>query len=141
VQCEEALCDSCLSTEEDKQDLKRILALRYEGNIKDYMTQKTYYNTKLGLKGPAWIAQIMLGLPSWFKDHCSMKVGRTYDKENYEEAIMVVGLRHEERQREIEYEKKLDETWSKKDRCKGKEISKPESSSYRGNRKKSYDKG
>jgi hypothetical protein len=26
------------------------------------MTQNTYYNTKLGLKGPAWVAQIALGL-------------------------------------------------------------------------------
>jgi hypothetical protein len=72
-------------------------ALRYEGDIEDYMTQKTYYNTKLGLKGRAWVAQINLGLMSWFKDCCSMKLGKTYDDEDYEEAIMVVGLHHEER--------------------------------------------
>jgi hypothetical protein len=60
------------------------------------MTQKTYYYTKLGLKGPAWVAQIVLGLPSYFKDCSSIKLGRTYDKEDYEEAIMVVGLHHEE---------------------------------------------
>jgi hypothetical protein len=141
VQYEEALCDHFLSTEEDKRDLERMSALRYEGDIEDYMTQKTYYNTKLGLKGPAWVAQIALGLLSWFKDCCSMKLGRTYDEEDYEEAITVVSLRHEERQREIEHEKNLDEARSKKDKGKGKEISKPESSSHRGDRKKPYDKG
>jgi hypothetical protein len=48
---------------------------------------------------------------------------------------------HEEREREIEHEKKLDEAQSKKDEGKGKEISKPGSSSHRGDRKKPYDKG
>jgi hypothetical protein len=38
-----------------------------------------------------------------------MKFGGTYDEEHYKEAIMVLGLCHEERQREIEHEKKLDE--------------------------------
>jgi hypothetical protein len=42
-------------------------AVRYEYDIEDYMTQKTYYNTKFGLKVLAWVAQIALGLPSWFK--------------------------------------------------------------------------
>jgi hypothetical protein len=65
------------------------------------MTQKSCYNTKFGLKGPAWVAQIALGLPSCFKDRCSMKLRRSYDEEDYEEAIMVVSLRHEERQWEI----------------------------------------
>jgi hypothetical protein len=68
-----------------------------------------------------------------------MKFGRKYDKEDYKEAITVVDLCHEERQREIENEKKLDEARSKKDKDKGKEISKPKSSSHRGNRKKPYD--
>jgi hypothetical protein len=53
VQYEEALCKRFLSAEEDKRDLKRMSALRYEGDIGDYMTQMTYYNIKLGLKGPA----------------------------------------------------------------------------------------
>jgi hypothetical protein len=53
VQYEEALCDCFLSAEEDKRDLERMLALRYKGDIEDYMTQKTYYNTKLGPKGLA----------------------------------------------------------------------------------------
>jgi hypothetical protein len=140
VQYEEALCECFLSADEDKRDLKSMLALRYEGDIEDYMTQKTYYNTKLGLKSLAWVAQIALGLPSWFKDYCSMKLGRTYDEEDYEEAITVVSLCHEERQREIEHEKKLDEAWSKKDKGKGKDSSKPESSNHKGDRKKLYDK-
>jgi hypothetical protein len=60
----EALCDCILSIEKDKRDLERMSALRYEGNIEAYITQKTYYNTKLGLKGLGWIAQIALGLLS-----------------------------------------------------------------------------
>jgi hypothetical protein len=36
-------------------------------------------------------------------------LGGTYDKENYEEAIMVVRLGDEERQRGIEPEKKFDQ--------------------------------
>jgi hypothetical protein len=141
VQYEEALCDRFVNTEEDTQDLERISALRYEGNIEDYMTEKTNYNTKLDLKGPGWVAQIALDLPSWFKDHYSMKLARTYDKKDYKEAIMVVSLHHEERQRKIDHEKKLDETQSKKDKGKGKEISKPESSSHREDQKKPYDEG
>jgi hypothetical protein len=54
---------------------------------------------------------------------------------------MVVGLCHEERQREIEYEKKLDKARSKTDKDKGKDSSKPESSNHKGHRKKLYDKG
>jgi hypothetical protein len=94
----------------------------------------------LGLKGLARVAQIALGLPSWFKDRCSMKLGRIYNEEDYEEAIMVVSLWHEERQREIEYKKKLDKAWSKKDKCKGKDSSKPKSLNHKGDRKKPYDK-
>jgi hypothetical protein len=105
------------------------------------MIQKTYYNTKLGLKGLAWVAQIALNLPSRFKNRCSMKLCRTYDEEDYEKAIMVVGLRHEERQREIEYMTKLDEAQSKKDNGKGKDSSKPESLNHKGDRKKPYNKG
>jgi uncharacterized cupredoxin-like copper-binding protein len=104
------------------------------------MTQMTYYNRKLGLKGPAWVAQITLRLPSWFKDRCSMKLGRTYDKEDYEEAITMVSLCHEEIQREIEHEMKLDEAWSKQDKGKGKNSSKPESSNHKHDSKKIYDK-
>jgi hypothetical protein len=52
----------------------------------------------------------------------------------------VVGLRHEERQREIEHEKKLDEAWSKTDKGKGKYSSKPKFLNCKGNRKKHYDK-
>jgi predicted nucleic acid-binding Zn ribbon protein len=70
-----------------------------------------------------------------------MKLGKTYDEEDYEEAIMVVGLHHKEWQREIEHEKKLDKAWSKKDKDKGKDSSKPESLNHKGNRKKPYDKG
>jgi hypothetical protein len=70
AQYEEPLCECFLSADEDKRDLKRMSALRYEGDIEDYMTQKTYYDTKLGLNGPARVAQITLGLPSWFKDYC-----------------------------------------------------------------------
>jgi hypothetical protein len=99
----------------------------------------TYYNTKLGLKGLAWVTQIALGLPSWFKAHCSIKLGRTDDKEDYEDAIIVVGLYHEERQREIEHEKKLDKARSKKDKGKGKNFSKHKSSNHKGDRKKPYD--
>jgi hypothetical protein len=53
----------------------------------------------------------------------------------------VVGLRHEERQREIEYEKKPDEARSKKYKSKGKDSSKSESSNHKSDRKKSDDKG
>jgi hypothetical protein len=83
-------------------------ALRFQRDIEDYMTQNTYYNTKLGLKGPAWVAQSALGLPSWFKDRYSMKLGRTYEEEDYEDAITVVALYHEDRHGKMEHEKKLD---------------------------------
>jgi hypothetical protein len=53
AQNDEALCECFLSTAEDKWDLKIMSALRYKRDIEHYMTQKTYYNTKLGLKGPA----------------------------------------------------------------------------------------
>jgi hypothetical protein len=141
VQYEEALFDHHLSAEDNKWDLKRLSTLRYEGDIKDYMTQKTYYNTQLGLKRPVCVAHIALDLPSWVEDCSSMNLGRTYDEEGSEEAIMVVGLRHEERQREIGPEKKLDEAGSKKNEGTGKEISTPEASSCRDDRKKSYDMG
>jgi hypothetical protein len=118
-----------------------MLALRYKGDIEDYIIQNTNYNTKLSLKGLVWVTQIALSLPSWFKNRCSMKFGRTYDDEDYEKAIMVVSLHLEERQRKIEHEMNLDEAQSKKDKSKRKEISKLKSSSHRGNRKKPYDKG
>jgi hypothetical protein len=70
-----------------------------------------------------------------------MKLGRTYDKEEYEEAIIVVSLCYEESLREIEYEKKLDEAWSKTDKGKGMDSCQPQSSNHKGNRKKLYDKG
>jgi hypothetical protein len=72
-------------------------ALRYKVDIEDYMTQKTYYNTQLGQKCLAWVAQIAVGLLLWVKDRCSMKLGRTYDDQNYEEAILVVSLCHKGR--------------------------------------------
>jgi hypothetical protein len=125
-----------LSAEKDKQHLKKILALRYKEDIEDYMTQKTYYNRKLGLKGLTWVAQIALGLPSLFKDSSSMKLGRTYDAEDYEETIMVIGHCHEERQKDIEHEMKLDEAWGKNDNGKGKDFSKPERSNHKSDRKK-----
>jgi hypothetical protein len=115
-------------------------ALRYQGDIEDYMTQQTYYNTKLGLKSLAKVGQITIDLLSWFKDRCSMKLGRTYDEEDYEEAIMVVSLHHKEWQREIEHKKKLDKARSKKDKGKGKDSSKPKSSNHKGDRKKHHDK-
>jgi hypothetical protein len=93
----------------DKQDLEKMLALRYLGDIEDYITQKPYYHTKLGLKGQAWVAQIALGLKSWFMDSCTIKLSRTYDKTDYEEVIIMVGLSHDEKQREIEDETKLDQ--------------------------------
>jgi hypothetical protein len=105
------------------------------------MTPKTYYNSQLGLKGPPWVAQIALGLRSWFRDRYSMKLGRTYDEDDYKAVITVVSLYHEEMQREIKHEKNLDEVRSTKDNDKGQEISKPNSSSQRGNQKKPYDKG
>jgi hypothetical protein len=141
VQYEEALYVCFLSAEEEKQDLEKMSALRYEGDIQDYMTQKTYYNTKLGLKGLAWEAQIALGLPSWLKNCCSMKFGRTYDNEDYEKAITMVSHRHQERQRKIKHEKKLGEACSKKVKGKGKDSSKPEFSNHKGDRKRPYDKG
>jgi hypothetical protein len=63
-----------------------------------------------------------------------MKLGKSYDEEDYEKAIMVSGLRHEERQREIENEKKLDEAQTKKEKNKGQDSSKPESSDHTDNR-------
>jgi hypothetical protein len=41
-----------------------ILVFTSEGDIKDYITQQIYYNTKLSLKSPAEIVQIVLGLLS-----------------------------------------------------------------------------
>jgi hypothetical protein len=140
VQYKENLCESFLSAEEDKMHLKRMSILRYESDIEDYMTQITYYNTKVGLKGPAWIVLIALDILSWFKNYCSMKLGRTYGEEDYKKAIIVVSLRHEECQREIQHEMKLDEVWNKKGKGKENEISKPVTSSHRGDRKKPYDK-
>jgi hypothetical protein len=141
VQYEEAGCECFLSTEEDKQDLERMSAIRYEDDIEDYMTEKTYSNTKLDLKGPAWVAQIPRGYLSWFKDRCSIKLGRTYDEGNYEGAIMVVSLCHEKRQSDIQHEKKLDEAQNMKVNSKRKVISNPESSSHNGGWKKPYDNG
>jgi hypothetical protein len=54
---------------------------------------------------------------------------------------MVVGLRHKERQTEIEHGMKLHEARCKKDNGKTKEMSKPESSSQRGDQKKLDNKG
>jgi hypothetical protein len=54
---------------------------------------------------------------------------------------MVVVLRHEERQREIRYQKKLNDPISKADKGNGKDISNPQSSSHRGNWTKPCDKG
>jgi glyoxylate carboligase len=115
AQYQETLYECFQSAEEDKQDLERMSALRSEGDIEDYINQKTYYNTNLGPKGLGRVSQIDLGILSRFKDRWSMKLGRTYDEEDYEEAITVVGLRHEERQREIEHEMKLDKARSKND--------------------------
>jgi hypothetical protein len=70
-----------------------------------------------------------------------MKLGRTFDKEDYEEAITVVSLRYEEQQREIEHEKKLDEAQSKIEKGKRQDSSKPESSNHKDDRNKPYDKG
>jgi hypothetical protein len=69
-----------------------------------------------------------------------MKLSRTYDEEDYEETIMVVSLHHEERQKEIKHEKKLNKVWSKKDEGKRNDSSQPESSNHTGDRKKPYDK-
>jgi hypothetical protein len=140
VQYEYTLCERFLTSEVDKRDFERILAPQYKGDIEIYMSQKTYYNTKLGLKGPAWVAQIDLGLPSWFKDYCAIQGGRTSDKEVYEEAITVIGLHHWERFREIEHKKKLDKAHSMKYKGMGKEFSKSESSNHNANRQKPYDK-
>jgi hypothetical protein len=115
--------------------------LRYEGDIDNYMTQKTYYNIKLGLRGPAWVAQIALGLPSWFTDSYSMKLGRTYVEGDYKEAIIVGGLYYKERQRDIKHEKKLDKAQSEKDKGTGKDSYNPESSIYKSDRMKPYDQG
>jgi hypothetical protein len=51
---------------------------------------------------------------------------------------MVGGLRHEERESEIEHEKKLDKAWSTKAKGKGKCSSKPKSSNHKGDRKNPY---
>jgi hypothetical protein len=46
-----------------------------------------------------------------------MKLGRTYDEEDFEESITGVGLHSGQMQREIEYETTLDEAQSKTDKC------------------------
>jgi hypothetical protein len=74
-------------------------------------------------------------------DGCSMKLGKTYDQEDYDKAITVVGLHHEEREREIEHQKKLKVAWSKSDTHRGKDSSKPEFSNHKGYRQNPYDKG
>jgi hypothetical protein len=51
-----------LSAKEDKWNLVKILALRDKGDIEDYMIQKTYYNTNLGINSPARGTQIGLDL-------------------------------------------------------------------------------
>jgi hypothetical protein len=52
-----------------------------------------------------------------------MKLGRMYDEQDYKEPIIVVGLCHEEWQRENDHEKKLEEAQSKKDTGQGKDSS------------------
>jgi hypothetical protein len=68
-----------------------------------------------------------------------MKLGRTYDNQDCQEAIMVVAFCYEERQMKIEYEKKGYQAGNTLEKGKGKEISTPESSRHRGDRKDSYD--
>jgi hypothetical protein len=70
-----------------------------------------------------------------------LKLGSTSIEEDYEELISEAGLRHEDRQREIEHKTKLDKAQSKKDQGNGKDSSNHESSNYRGDRKKPYDNG
>jgi hypothetical protein len=74
LQYEEALFDNNLSAEEDKWDLKRMSALRYQTDSEDYMSQKPYYDIKLGPKALAWVAQIPPGLLAWFKDSSDIKL-------------------------------------------------------------------
>jgi hypothetical protein len=68
-------------------------------------------------------------------------LARTYDENDYKTAIIVVALRHEERERDIEHKKKFDLALSKKANNKGLDCSKPESLNHRGDRKKPYDNG
>jgi hypothetical protein len=68
--------------------------------------------------------QIALDLPFWF-------LCKTYDKEDYEEAIIVVSFHVEEKYWEIEHGKKLNEARSK-NKDKGERFSKPKSSSQKG---------
>jgi hypothetical protein len=64
IQHEVALSNQCLSTVKDNQDLERMSGIRYEGDIEDNMTPKTYYNTHLGLEGLAWVALLAQVFPS-----------------------------------------------------------------------------
>jgi hypothetical protein len=43
-----------------------------------------------------------------------MKLGRTYDYEDYDEAITVVSPRHEERLREIEHKMRIDKAGARR---------------------------
>jgi hypothetical protein len=69
-----------------------------------------------------------------------MMLARTYGEDDYAEALMVVRITYNERQWKIVPEMKLDAARSKY-KGKGTEISIPESSTHRGDLKKSYDKG
>jgi hypothetical protein len=59
-----------------------------------------------------------------------MKLGQTYDEEDYEYSITIVGLCHEKRQREIEHKKKLDNDHCMKGKGRKKDASKPNSANH-----------
>jgi hypothetical protein len=69
-----------------------------------------------------------------------MKLSRTYNEKDYKRVITVLGLHHEEWQKEIKHKKQLNKTPCKKEKAKGKELSKPKSSNQKRNQKKFYDK-
>jgi hypothetical protein len=96
VQYKEALYKRFLTTKKNQLDIEKISILKYKSNIKDYMIQTTYYKIQLDLQDPVWVPEIVLGLLSWFKDRCLMKLDKTYNKKNYEVPITIVGLCHEE---------------------------------------------
>jgi hypothetical protein len=52
---------------------------------------------------------------------------RTYNKENFKEAMSIVSIHYKKKKRQIEYEKKFNKAQSKKYKGKGKEFSKLES--------------
>jgi hypothetical protein len=81
-----------MSITDTKHDPELISILNYKSNIKDNITLKINFNMKLGLKDLAEVIQIALSLLPWVINYYLITLDRTYNKEDYKEAIIVISL-------------------------------------------------